>query len=250
MSIPKPKGPYVNAAWNGPINGSLSSIDNSSFKKLLTIQLNTAFNASLYHHGRGYLYWRLEEVTVEIQPAKAVPDGNWGLCFKQDVALPDPATTAECEPYTPSKLVELKQVIKIKFRPSDKGFKYCRDVTTTTEDRLEGYGTMIVWSELAGAAITNPGLIFLKGLKVQFASPRPIASTSVEKPLTVLSAKVVQDTPMIGYIGSDGKMATLTGSPGMSKSEWTQYFKEKTGLEEHPQGSLFKTPVSWMMASK
>lgn len=219
----------------GPVNGSLAATEVTNFKLLMTLRLDVTCNEQLYHHSRAFTYWRWDDSLFEVEPSKAVPDGDWGLCHKQDVLLPAPSTTAKCLALKPSKMLEMKEKVSLSVRPADKGWKYCRDVVSTTDDRLETYGILYVFNELAGAVITYPGILYLRKLKVQFAVSRDISPTSdwslfdrsLKKALILKgSSKSDENLPLPPgvapslLIGKDGKYDKRVCSTEMSLEEY------------------------------
>lgn len=196
MALVEPRGPYTKMTLESQINGSLANTDSSlAFKILLERRLDCAFSAQVNYHAQGFTHWRLDLLEMEIPPAKAVPNGDWGVCVKTDPLLPDPGTTQKAIGYKPSVVGPLKNKLVFRFKPADRSFKYRKDVVSTTDDRLESYGDMFIFSELADAAYTA-GLPYFRKIKVTFATQNPFDIGSDSKFITGLQ-NVVGSKPVL-----------------------------------------------------
>lgn len=90
----------------------------------------------------------MKEITIHLDTIKGTnTDGQLGICVLTDVNATTPTASSSCLSQAFAKFGKVGVNQSLRFKPPLKKWLFTRDTAASTEDRLEMFGDIIIWSE-------------------------------------------------------------------------------------------------------
>lgn len=172
------------------LNSSLTATNAGGAFVVNRFEIDTTLCADWTTWGQTFSRWKVKHIDFHFVPIKgSATEGIFGISVLDDPlqTTPTSAQTATALRCTTNGHVYDK--LKLRFKPLRKGWMFTRDVTGTTDDRLEMPGDVCFWSENCSAGFV-PGIAWMEysiefdGVTNSSVAPRKSLANSTKAPDT------------------------------------------------------------------
>lgn len=144
------------------LNSSLTATNSGGLFVANRFEIDTTLCNDWTAWGQTFSRWKVKHIDFHFVPIRgSATEGIFGISVLDDPLQTTPASAQQATALRCTTNGHVYDKLKLRFKPVRKGWMYTRDVTGTTDDRLEMPGDVVFWSENCSATFV-PGIAWME----------------------------------------------------------------------------------------